>query len=407
MLAKEQRAVQLPVPHLRIWLDGSSVLIYCARRGSLLSCGAAVLAALAARCDGLQWPVIVEELEREMGISPGEAALAAEQARNLYEPRRALFANAKNSLKTQSEKTQQRRLLRIAAPDRSGQLCIDIAEDSARLPIQRLLSPLLSADTRQQGVTVRWQVSRSEQGWTLSGDHIHPVSGLAMQQLGPVLIDQLRHWLLEHSSACFLMRGDAIAWQQRLWLIPATDSEFRQRSLSAQLMQAGGVHLSQQQIAMHADWSALDCRLPLQVERSDWRRMPPELWLDERSWRGLDGRELRYYYAPRDERQSKPSETVLLRCSHSMRRLCEAGTISDWCADLQATPFQAVSAAAATLHPMPVYRLVPWLAECQSLCLPEQQIDSASQELSQWLGFDRDRRRILNSARDHLSLFDA
>ena len=73
MLAKEQRPIQLPVAHLRIWLDGSAVLVYCEHRGALISCGAAVLAALAARCDGRHWPLIADELEREMGISQSEA----------------------------------------------------------------------------------------------------------------------------------------------------------------------------------------------------------------------------------------------------------------------------------------------------------------------------------------------
>lgn len=412
MLAKEQQTVQLPVPHLRIWLDGSSVLIYCTRRGTLISCGAAVLAALAARCDGLNWPVIVEELEQEMGISAADASLALEQARNLYEPNRELFAKASVRVDAEQALADGRRLLRIIAPDRSCQLSIDIEEESARLPIQRLLSPLLSAgllgDSRSSKLrSVRWQLSRSQQGWTLSGEQLHPVSGLAMQQLGPVLIDQLKHWLLEHSSACLLMQGDALNWQQRLWLIPATAKDAKQRALSAQLMQSGAVHLSQQEIAMSADWSALDYLLPVQVEACDWRRMPPERWLDGRSWRGLDGRELRYYFCSRGSLAQTPRETVLLRSSHAMSSLCEAGTIGDWCRDLQAMPFQPLSSGGAFVDSAPLSRLVPWLADCQSLCLPECDIDQAAQQLIQWLGFDRDRRQILSSARDHLSVLES
>lgn len=405
MLAKEQRPIQLPVAHLRIWLDGSAVLVYCEHRGALISCGAAVLAALAARCDGRHWPLIADELEREMGISQSEAVLATEQARRLFEPRRALFPEGGgDSLGTKpSEKGASE--LRITAPDRGCQLVIDVAEESARLPLQRLLSPLLSNRGPRKVLSVHWQISRSEQGWTLSGEHLHPVSGLAMQQLGPVLIDHLKHWLLQHSSACFLMQGDAIAWKHQLWLLPST-AESRQRALSAQLMQCGAVHLSQQLIGVKADWSALDLNLPVQVERSDWCRMPPQRWLDQRSWRGLDGRELRYYFVPRSEQAFKAQATLLLRCNDTSRSLCEAGSITEWCTDLKPTPYQPLSSNAASVSPMPLHRLVPWLSECPSLFLPVQKIDSAGQELEQWLGFDRDRRQILNSARDHLALLD-
>lgn len=403
MTTSGQQSLQLPLPHLRLWLDGDSVLIYCDSRGVLLSCGAGVLAALAARCDGQNWSMVVEELASEMGLSRSQAAQAAEQAQRLYDPRRPLLPTT-SGLKTPGEAPRD---LLIKAPSGRTQLCIELAEESARAPLQRLLAPLLvAADAGQAERCDRWHISRSEHGWTLGGDRLHPMSGLAMQQLGPVLIEHLKHWLLQHSDCCLLLRGDALAWQNRTWLLPA-GNDARQRVLSAQMMQSGAIHLSQQLIGINARWQAMDFGLPLQVERSEWWRMPPERWLDNRGWRGLDGRDLRYYFVDRPRGCAAIDDTLLLSSHDGLSGLCEAGTVTEWCAELNPVPFQAsLSNAGEAAAPMPLHELVPWLGSCTGLRLPSKRIDKVGQELAQWLGFDRDRRQILERAKQHLSLLN-